>query len=578
MSKLKRRLAVHFTYQFFLLALGTLLLMTVGLFVLIQDISHSEIKRNFPIGMLDTVVTDTIFEKDKVQLNDFLIKQMKEKRMWLQIVSEDGRVIHSIDTPETLPKSYRIDELWRIHQTQQWHSYTVYSKINNTFDPPFLFLLGYIEPNKELVAKWFASYAHQGKVAPSYIAQVEKEVDDIDGYLHIIDQQGNVIQTIGKKSETKTYLPIDLVKMQMEPGSYPTKMDVYYDPQFLNTWVLHISKKDGEYQKQPFLHEIIYTLVKLGGGIFVVAILFSIWHGYRYGQPLLIFIGWLERMGQGRYDEVLTEKDRKNAYRKNGRLRMRYRLYQEVIEAFYQMAEKLTASEREKQRLEQTREEWMTGITHDLRTPLTTIQGYGHILESKQFNWTETELQQVGNMIREKADYMRILVEDFSLSFQLKNNAVSFSMKQVELNEFVRRIILQHINDVTIEQTSFTYESAPNELYIMANPKWFKRMLDNLIINAVKHTPSGTTVTVITKSEGDRANLIVKDEGLGMDEETKEKLFERYYRGTHTEEKAEGSGLGMSIAKAIAEGHQGTVGVETVLGKGTTITLSFPCK
>ncbi|MGG0753264.1 ATP-binding protein [Brevibacillus laterosporus] len=53
--------------------------------------------------------------------------------------------------------------------------------------------------------------------------------------------------------------------------------------------------------------------------------------------------------------------------------------------------------------------------------------------------------------------------------------------------------------------------------------------------------------------------------------------FERYYRGTHTEEKAEGSGLGMSIAKAIAEGHHGTVEVETVLGRGTAITLLFPC-
>ncbi|MGG0792788.1 HAMP domain-containing sensor histidine kinase [Brevibacillus laterosporus] len=578
MSRLKRRLAVHFMYQFFLLAIGTLLLITVGLIVLVQEISQNEIKRNFPTGALEIMVSDTIIEKDKVQLNDLLIKQMRDKGMWLQIVSEDGRVIHSVNVPEGLPNSYRIDELWGIHQTSHWNSYTVYSKIYNTFDSPYLFLLGNSEPNKELVAKWFARYAHQGIVATSSMAQIEKEVNDIDGYLHVVDPQGNVIQAIGKKTEKQQYLPIDLVKMQMEPGSYPTKIDVYYDPASLNSWVLHITKKDGEYQKQPLLHEIIYTLVKLCGGLFALAILFSIWHGYRYGQPLLLFIGWLERMGQGRYDEVLTKKDRKNAYRKNGKLRMRYRLYQEVIEAFYQMAEKLTESEREKKRLEKTREEWMTGITHDLRTPLTTIQGYGHMLESKQMDWTETELQQVGHMIREKADYMRILVEDFSLSFQLKNNAVSFSVERVELNEFVRRIILQHINDVTIEETSFTYESNPEPLYMMANPKWFTRMLDNLIMNAVKHTPPGTMVTVMTKRQEDRAILIVKDEGLGMDEETKEKLFERYYRGTHTEEKTEGSGLGMSIAKAIAEGHHGTVEVETVVGRGTAITLSFPCE
>jgi signal transduction histidine kinase len=79
-------------------------------------------------------------------------------------------------------------------------------------------------------------------------------------------------------------------------------------------------------------------------------------------------------------------------------------------------------------------------------------------------------------------------------------------------------------------------------------------MMDNIIINAIKHNPSGTTIEVIVEDLSDYNGFIVmiKDNGIGMDEETKKHLFSRYYRGTNTDESIEGSGLGMSIAMEIA--------------------------
>ncbi|MEK1833176.1 histidine kinase dimerization/phospho-acceptor domain-containing protein [Priestia megaterium] len=123
--------------------------------------------------------------------------------------------------------------------------------------------------------------------------------------------------------------------------------------------------------------------------VLLATISISIWNAFRYGGPLLLFTSWLGRMGSGNYSEVLTEKERKRVFRKNGKVRFQYRLYSEVITAFYEMAEQLSLAEKERKQLESTREEWMTGISHDLRTPLSTIQGYGHMLESGHYNGTK---------------------------------------------------------------------------------------------------------------------------------------------------------------------------------------------
>ena len=240
------------------------------------------------------------------------------------------------------------------------------------------------------------------------------------------------------------------------------------------------------------------------------------------------------------------------------------------------MADKLAFARNERLRLEQSREEWMTGISHDLRTPLTTVQGYGHLLESGQFSWSEDELREVGGTIREKSTYMLELLQDFSLTFELKNHTPGEKLEPLELNEFVRRAVLRYVNDATLQNVVFDFEESPASLRILANPKWFQRLLDNLISNAVKHNPPGTEITLSVISEGELAFIIVRDNGVGMDAETQSRLFDRYYRGTNTDEGSDGAGLGMSIAYAVVAAHKGTILVESSIGEGTIIKLTFP--
>ncbi len=101
--------------------------------------------------------------------------------------------------------------------------------------------------------------------------------------------------------------------------------------------------------------------------------------------------------------------------------------------------------------------------------------------------------------------------------------------------------------------------------------------MDNLLSNAVKHNLPGVVVTVSVGRINNKAFIRVIDNGKGMDEETLHHLFNRYYRGTNTEESTAGSGLGMSIAKTIVEAHGGDIHVQSKLWQGTKIEITLPC-
>ncbi len=106
--------------------------------------------------------------------------------------------------------------------------------------------------------------------------------------------------------------------------------------------------------------------------------------------------------------------------------------------------------------------------------------------------------------------------------------------------------------------------------------KWFQRIIENLLVNAVKHNNETTNVIVKLSQNENSFTLSISDNGKGMDDKTKELLFERYYRGTNTEESNIGTGLGLAITKQLVHAHNGTISIDSELGKGTTIILVFP--
>ena len=502
------------------------------------------------------------------------MKQLQEYDIWMQIVDKEGEVIYSNNEPSNLQQSYTTHELLLLDETKELNDYTV----RTFFDPwlygDYYFLFGFHDAEKKMLTEWFQLYSEDGIVKEDNISLLEDKLVEMDSSLQVF-QGEQLVQTVGDSKE-EIAEPLDLLTRKYEPGRYATQVSVYNDSATNTTWALHFPGKEREDAGWIFPSQETQIIVIAVGTSLVLALLFSIWNGYRYGQPLLLLVNWLERMGKEQYDEVFTDKERKKLFKKKGKIRHRYRLYQEVIQSFYQMTKKLDKAQQERKHLEKTREEWMVGISHDLRTPLSTIQGYGHLLESNKYPFTSEELQEIGKVVREKGDYMVQLVNDFSLVFQLKNSAIQLEKIPVHLNEYVQNVVRKFERDLTLQTVSFSFTPSPEEPYTALDSKWFVRVLDNIIYNAVTHNPDGTKIDVAVLQTEQNAFIQIKDNGKGMEEEFIENLFERYYRGTNTSERTEGAGLGMSIAKEIVELHGGEIRVQSTVGKGTIVTLVLP--
>ncbi|MBP1995729.1 HAMP domain-containing sensor histidine kinase [Paenibacillus eucommiae] len=578
--RIQQRMSFHFTYQLIFYALFILAITLVACIMFFQNMTNNEIRRNFPVGALQLIAQEAYTKDGTLQISPEWEKLIGEKGMWLQVVSAEGEVIYSVNTTphHALSASYSIAEMLDIQETRTLGMYAVHTHLNFAFNEPLLYMLGYQNSDLDQLVAWFQAYGQQGMVRSEAVPHLEQQLRETGSYLQVIAPSGDTLQGIGAETYVqRAYRPLDILAIQQSPSNYDTNIVAHRDKPSGMTWILYTPNAEGGPLKHPVLDTATRGLMWFAGLILFLAVPVSIWHGYRYGQPLILFAGWFERMRMGQYNEVLTAKDKRKVFRRNGTMRIRYRLYKEVIESFYQMAHQLAQTEKEREKLEKAQAEWMSGISHDLRTPLATIQGYGYMLESLPEQWSQEEVRIMGATIREKGDYMLELISDFSLIHQLKQGDSIMELRETDLVELVRCSVLKYVNDATMSEYQFHYVGEEQPLLVQADETWLQRLMDNLLSNAVKHNPPGVVVTVSIGRVNNKACIRVIDNGKGMDEETLHHLFNRYYRGTNTEESTDGSGLGMSIAKTIVEAHGGEIQVHSKVWQGTKIEILLPC-
>jgi len=575
MKKLRWRLFINFMAQFISVGILMAIAVLLTMFIIIFYISENESKQNYYQALLENIASNTDGSLTHLKMKEGWNDDLAREGIWVQIVNADGKVIDSGNVPHGIPKQYSFYQLEKMKQTEEINGYTLYFYLETFYKTPYLFILGYQDEDAAAFKHIVQNYNDNGMIRKENLNKVEKKLNELNGYLEI-HNRNQVLMKLGK-AVNQEEKPLDIFFREQSPNVYSTKLLTYEDSNSGNLWVLYTPNNNKKEIQLDHLKEIIYFFGVTGAVMLFITVAISVWNGFRYGNPLYIFTNWLSRMGNEQYDEVLTLKEKKHFYRRNGKIKRRYKLYEEVFQSFYTMAEKLNASKKEREQLEKTREEWMAGISHDLRTPLSTMQGYGVLLESGQYDWSKEELMEIGQTIREKSHYMLNLIEDFSLSFQLKNKHGQIIFEKTEMNQFLKEILINYQRDKTLADYTFQFKGLNQSTFLSINQKLFKRMIDNLIYNAIKHNPKGTIIWVYLEKnqEKNMLTITIEDNGIGMDKETLKHLFTRYYRGTNTDERSDGTGLGMSIAKQIADLHKGMISVQSEKNKGTTVTIQF---
>ncbi|HHT7225788.1 HAMP domain-containing sensor histidine kinase [Bacillus thuringiensis] len=573
-----KRLIIQFIMQH-VFVLVTLLIAVVAAFTyLIFLLTSTLYEPNIPDSDSFTISRYISSEDGHISLQSEVQDLIKEKSDWLQVVDENGKILYHFNTPNDVPNAYTKTSLvaYIQHHIESNYKFT-YWEIEVEEKKVLVIYGGMLKSNALLTA---IQKEHSSLTMDSFtLTDQEKQLLSKEkAALQIFNQNGEEVfaYPTGKK---KPFSAIQIALNEKEPWNHKENTSSFYDTNSGN--LLVVTAKNEHYYPDDEIEDVFTKKFLIGCGlilliVFVYLVILSIWYGNKFGKPLLHAMRWLKNIAGGKYEEPISKKGKPVRFRRSGKEKWSFRLFRDVTSSLEHLSITLKKNDAMRQVLQQTREEWITGLTHDLKTPLSSIYGYALLLESNQYNWTDRDIQQFGSVMKEKSQYMTTLIDDLSLTYQLKNNSLPAQHVNVEINQFVQKVLLQFINNPTLQNQNIEFVPSSNKIQYFIEEKWFQRIIENLLVNAVKHNNETTTVIVKLSQNANSFTLSISDDGKGMDEKTKELLFERYYRGTNTEESNIGTGLGLAITKQLVHAHNGTISVDSALGKGTTIILVFP--
>jgi signal transduction histidine kinase len=242
----------------------------------------------------------------------------------------------------------------------------------------------------------------------------------------------------------------------------------------------------------------------------------------------------------------------------------------ELGNAFNHMAEQL-------QRVEQSRQEFVSNVSHELKTPLSSIKVLTESLIFEE-NVPVEMYQEFFQDINSEVDRLNNIISDLLTLVRLDQREIPMNITSVDLNEMSQNILKRLIPLAKRKEIKLIYESHKDITAEIDEVK-FTLALSNLIENAIKYTPNGGEVKVIIQSDVQDAFITVQDTGIGIAKQEQSKIFERFYRTDKTRNRETGgTGLGLAITYKTVVMHNGSIQVESEEGEGSTFIIQVPLR
>ncbi len=289
---------------------------------------------------------------------------------------------------------------------------------------------------------------------------------------------------------------------------------------------------------------LIYSVCGLAF-VFILFIVLSINStSKRFKKPIKQLDEAMSRFYKGNYDDINLDH-------------RGIREIKNVIDTFNIMVQKLKESEEDNERLSREKQRLIADISHDLKTPITIIQGYtdalcqGRIPAEEQGGYLEK--------IQKKTEHLTQLINEFSYYSKIDFTEFELNMKNMDLCSVVRDFMAENYSYITDKGFEVLID-LPQEVYLCSiDSVHFKRCLDNIISNFIKHNPVGTEIHVLIKESDDFYNVFLENNGTPIDRLIADKLFDPFVMGDKSRKTGGGSGLGLAVVKKIIALHGGTI-------------------
>jgi two-component system sensor histidine kinase KdpD len=237
------------------------------------------------------------------------------------------------------------------------------------------------------------------------------------------------------------------------------------------------------------------------------------------------------------------------------------------------------AQEMERTRMvaetEKLRSALLTSISHDLRTPLASILGSATSLKQYRDRLSQTDQDQLLGTIQEEAERLNHFIANLLDMTRLEAGALTPHLEAVDLSDVIGSV-LRRTQAITANH-KIVLELAPGLPLLRLDPVLFEQVLFNLIDNAAKYSPAGTSITIAAQPNGGRVQIQIKDEGAGIPEIERERIFDKFYRVLAADRQKAGTGLGLAIARGFMEAMGGTIFAEAPGDhRGAVFALNVP--
>ena len=568
---LRKKLIIRFALQ--IMVVGILLIGITSTIVvwMVKEFETIELQRQFSPSGISKLINNATIDEQGYIIDSALLEQLEADGGWLQSLDKDGHVIQSFFTPDDVPTSYEPALLIDYWLGKKPFQYTLGLWIQTKGEHTFTMLYGKkLQQPSSLKPLIEASTMINDTI--QFSEATTSQLKETNSWVQVFNREGIEIASWNKPEHAaNAYSLNDLALRNSNYANYGIVVDSEFDEQTGLTWIVQYPVvNDIERTRllpsvSPELELIITATLLFLVSSLVLFVVLAIWYANRFMKPIMEIVRRIGQLGHDKPRHLVKNTKTKRA------------LFSEVIQTIVHVDERLLATKEAEKKTQTYREEWIAGVTHDMKTPLSSIQGYAHMLATDKYQWSEEEIRAFAKVIVEKSDYMNQLLEDLSLTYRIRSGNLPVTLSKQNIGVIITDAVHLTLQNPLFSQTNVRV-LLPDEqdVYGLVYAPWLERIIYNIVANAILHNEKTTNITIsLIVADNNSWKLIFNDNGQGMDSETLAQLFDRYYRGTSTEARSEGSGLGMAVTKELVYAMGGTINVSSELGKGTTIELSW---
>ncbi|QHI71802.1 sensor histidine kinase [Aminipila terrae] len=249
----------------------------------------------------------------------------------------------------------------------------------------------------------------------------------------------------------------------------------------------------------------------------------------------------------------------------------------DLCNSFDEIRKQLKANAEKELRSKEERNMLMANLSHDMRTPITTIKGYLEGIKDGVANSPE-KLDKYLDTIYSKAIVLQKLVDNMAEYSELELGKMQYAFEFVNITELLNSLGEDYKTEVQEQGLEMKVSILSEELTVVGDKSKLKRVFDNLVSNAIKYNKEEGTISISMEKERNGALICISDTGKGIKEKDINKVFDGFYRGDAARSNIKGNGLGLGISKQIIESHHGKIWIKSEENVGTEVFIYLPLR